>query len=149
MRKNYGFFEYWTALEVVCDGKANRIKERLKQIYRLQSHKEAGEKTGLDVLAKWRGEYVHKGKRPIISADVERYIQLVFLDLLRAEIDVPARHNIAAIQGARGYDLSPLGLADNRTQEQKQASQRYAGQDIAGKEPVLNHPLQTDRLSDG
>jgi hypothetical protein len=61
MRRDQGFFEYWTALEVVCDGKAGRIKERLARIYGLRSHAEAARQSGVEVLARWRGDYVHKG----------------------------------------------------------------------------------------
>src|SRR5262249_16633513 len=67
----------------------------------------------------WRGDYVHKGKAPFLSADVERYVQLLFLDLLRHELDLPQRRYAAAMQKAVGVDLSPIGLADNRTDEQK------------------------------
>ncbi len=124
MRKDYGFLEYWTALEVICDGKANRIKERLRSIYGLKSHSAAGDQTGLNVLARWRGEYVHKGIRPYLSPDVERYVQLVFLELLRAEVGLPTQFILAAVQTATGYNLSPLGLPDNRTEEQREAAAR-------------------------
>lgn len=121
MRKHEGFLEYWTALEVVCDGKARRIQDRLAKIYGLKSQHEAARVTGLGALTTWRDDYVHKGKRPFLTADVERYIQLVFLDLLRHELDLATRGHVAAIHHAVGYDLSSLGLPDNRTEAQKRA----------------------------
>jgi len=114
MDKKYGFFEYWTALEIVCDGKSGKIKNRLAKIYNIKSHNDAAEKTGLKVLAEWRHDFIHKGKRPIISADVERYIQLIFLELLRDELGLPCAGHLAAIQQAKGYDLTPLGLKSNK-----------------------------------
>lgn len=122
MREDQGFFEYWTALEVVCDGKSNRIKERLGKLYGLKSHKEAAELLGLGTLVKWRGDYVHGGKAPSLTADIERYLQLLFLDLLRHELDLPTRSHAVALRQASGYDLSPLGLRDNRIEEQKKAA---------------------------
>lgn len=119
MNKEYGFFEYWTALEIVCDGKSGKIKKQLANIYEITSHNEAAEKTGFKRLAYWRHDFIHKGIRPLISTDVERYIQLLFLDLLRNELGLPRTGNIASIQHAQGYNLSPLGLKDNRTKEQK------------------------------
>ena len=123
MRKDHGFFEYWTALEVICDGKTNKIKTRLKNLYGLKSHQDAADQTGLTTLAKWRGDYVHKGIRPPLTADIERYLQLLSLDLLRQEIDLPPRNHIAGIQRATGYDLSPIGLLDNRTEDQRKGRQ--------------------------
>ena len=123
MRKDNGFFEYWTALEVICDGKTNKIKTRLKELYALKNHQEAADQTGLTTLARWRDDYVHKGIRPPLTADLERYLQLLFLDLLRQEIDLPLRSHIATIQRATGYDLSPIGLSDRRTVEQKKAEE--------------------------
>lgn len=123
MRMNDAFLEYWTALEVICNGKANRIKTRLQKIYKLINQQEAGAATGLNTLAKWRHEYFHLGIRPSLSPDVERYIQLMFLDLLRFEIDLSPRGHLAAIQAAEGYDLSPIGLEDKRTKDQREAAE--------------------------
>ena len=125
MNKEYGFFEYWTALEIVCDGKSGKIKNRLADIYEIASHNEAAEKTGFKKLAEWRHDFIHKGIRPIISADVERYIQLLFLDLLRNELELPRVGNIASIQNSQGYNLSPLDLKDNRTKEQKELAKKH------------------------
>jgi hypothetical protein len=114
MRTGHGFFEYWTALEVVVAGKVNRMKSILSAIYGVRSHHEVGEQTGLNVLARWRHEYVHKGIRPPLTADIERYLQLLFLDLLRHELGLPSRKYVVAVQNAVGYDLSSLGLANDQ-----------------------------------
>jgi hypothetical protein len=75
--------------------------------------------SGFDKLTDWRQKYIHQGIVPALSADVERYIQLLFLDILRQELSLPPRFYMASIQKARGYDLSPLGLSDNREDDQK------------------------------
>ncbi|MDX2056722.1 MAG: hypothetical protein SFV24_02900 [Gemmatimonadales bacterium] len=126
MRKDHGFFEYWTALEVACDGKRNRIQSRLAAIYGLKNHVEAGEVTRLSVLARWRDRYVHRGERPPLSPDVERYLQLLFLDLLRDQLELPPRRHLATIQQASGFDLTPLGLEDRRPDEWKARDLRRA-----------------------
>jgi len=134
MRENEGFLEYWTALEVVCDGKTNRIKDRIAQIYRVKSQQDAGRLSGLTALSVWRGEYVHKGIAPKLTTDVERYLELLFLDLLRYELGLTPRGHAGGMQQAKGYDLSPLGLADNRTEEQRAA--RRAMEDMARSQGV-------------
>ncbi len=76
---------------------------------------------------------MHKGIRPLLSPDVERYIQLMFLDLLRYEIDLSHRGHISSIKRASGYNLSPLGLADNRTEDQKKAVRKIKKNKIGTK----------------
>jgi hypothetical protein len=111
MRGDFGFLEYWTALEVVCDGGANRIKTTLSKVYRIRSHNKAAEVTRLAVIAQWRHDYVHKGVKPTMNADVERYLQLLFLDTLRFELGLPSRGHLSAIQKSANFDLSQLGIA--------------------------------------
>jgi len=123
LRDSEPFFFYWTALEVLCNGKAQRIRSRIQGCYRLASVGDVDRQTGFATIARWRHEFFHKGRRVTLSADVERYIQLLFLDLLRQELQLPLRGFLAAIQAASGYNLAPLGLPDNRTEEQKAMEQ--------------------------
>jgi hypothetical protein len=113
MRQLHGFLEYWTAFEVVCAGGSNKIKSVLSTIYGIRNHNEVARQTRFDILSRWRHEYIHKGIKPPLTASVERYIQLMFLDLLRHELGLPPNRYISAIQRAEHYDLSPLGL-ENR-----------------------------------
>lgn len=69
---------------------------------------------GFGVLEKWRHNLVHEGILPVVSASVERYLQLMFLDLLRLELELPARHHMLLMQQASGYDLTPLGFGKTR-----------------------------------
>jgi len=45
-----------------------------------------------------------------MNADVERYLQLLFLDTLRFELGLPSRGHLAAIQNSANFDLSQLGI---------------------------------------
>lgn len=119
VRKYDDFFSYWTALELVVDGKAPTIRTRLQQCYGLKSHRLIDEQTGLPKLTAWRHAYIHRGIRPQLTADVARYIHLLFIELFRRELGLECLHLVEAIQSAPGFDLRPLGLADNRTEEQK------------------------------
>jgi len=110
MRSEFGFLDYWTALEVACGGGAGRIKTALSRIYGIKNHNEAAEATRLALIAQWRHDYVHKGITPQMNADVERYLQLLFLDALRFELKLAPRGHLAAIQRADGFDLSALGI---------------------------------------
>lgn len=120
MRVSYGFFQYWTALVVLVNGRAGTIKSRLAKLYKIPSHAVLAESSGLKTLSDWRHGFFHEGVRPPLSADVERYIHLLFLDLLRQELDLEPRYYVASLLKAPGYDLSPLGLEDQRTDEQKE-----------------------------
>jgi hypothetical protein len=111
MRREEGFLGYWTALEVVCAGGANKIKATLAKVYGIKYQNAAAEATRLSVFSRWRHDYVHHGVRPNLNADVGRYLPLLFLDLLRHELGLPSRRYVAALQAARGYDFSSIGLA--------------------------------------
>ena len=123
VRAQHPFFEYWTALELVCGGKSQRIKERLKECYGM-SNVGAVDKIGFGVVAQWRHRFFHKGARPSLSADVQRYLQLMFLDLLRRELNFPAKLFVPHVIEAAGYDFRSIGLRDNRTPEQLEAEKR-------------------------
>ncbi len=110
-RQNEGFLDYWTAMEILCKGKAQKIRDCLQKCYSFQSRRDVDEKLGFGVVAKWRHDMIHKGLKPVVSAHVERYLQLMFLDLLRHELAMKTMGYTAMMQHAKGYDLSPLGLA--------------------------------------
>jgi len=69
----------------------------------------------------------------------------LFLDLLRQALGLPFRAHLAGMQKAVGYDLSPIGLADTGTAEQKQEA--TAPLQGGATSPVLNdgqHDPSTD-----
>lgn len=111
------FFEYWVALEILCKGPAGTISERIKECNGFSSVQGVKERTGFEVLKKWRHDFFHEGQRPRLTPPVERYLQLLYLDLLRHELSLPPRGRMLAYQDNGGCDLSPLGLADGRKSE--------------------------------
>jgi hypothetical protein len=125
MRKDEGFFEYWTALEVLVDGRSGKILARMAALYGVKNHRVLAQQTGFRVVSGWRNDFFHRGIRPHVTADVERYLQLLFLDLLRAEIRLKPRYHLPTLLRAPGYNFTPLGLSDSRTDKQKaQATHR-------------------------
>jgi hypothetical protein len=110
-RQNEGFLEYWTSMEILCGGKAQKIRYCLQKCYAFQSRNEVDSKLGFGVVAKWRHDMIHKGLKPVVSANVERYLQLMFLDLLRYELGIDTKRYMVIMQRAREYNLSSLGLA--------------------------------------
>ena len=103
------FFFYWVSLEILCNGQSQAIKQKLKDALGLKSIKQV-EETGFGVVAKWRHEFFHNGIRPVILADVDRFIQLVYLDLLRFILKLPPACHTLSIINAPGYDLSSIGI---------------------------------------
>ena len=124
VRGDDSFFNYWTALEILCNGSSQTIKTKIQKCYSLKSIGDVDRITGMRTLAKWRHDFFHKGKRPQFVGEEARYTQMLFLDLLRQELQLPFGGYLAAIQTTPGYNLSGLGLADNRTPQQLEAIRR-------------------------
>jgi hypothetical protein len=64
-RENEGFFDYWTAMEILCDGKAPKIRSQLQKCYGFRTHKDVDDKVGFAVVTKWRHDLVTISKRLI------------------------------------------------------------------------------------
>lgn len=116
------FFNAWIALEVLCNGKSQRIRSRIQGCYQLKSVKVVDDELGFRQLSRWRHDYFHKGLRPQMNADVERYLQLLYLDLLRYELRLDPRKYALGFTKWRGVNLSEIGLKDRRTPEQLAAA---------------------------
>ena len=116
IRQDNGFFNYWTALEVICNGRSGKIKERIRSCYRFKSVQQSDD-IGFKKIAQWRHDYFHKGKEAPLKPDVERYIQLLILDLFRHEVSLHPKSHVMGLMRADGYDLSPIGLANNKKEE--------------------------------
>jgi hypothetical protein len=110
IRGDWDLLDYFTALEVVADGKSSTIKQKLGLIYSIKNQNEVAERTGFKTLAQWRHDYVHKGEVRSLPADVARYVQLMFLDILRHELGLRALGHLARAQRRSGFELPSLGL---------------------------------------
>ncbi len=115
------FYRYWTAFEVLCGGGANVIRAKIQKAYadKFRTQQEVDDRLGLRCIATWRRELIHDGKRVHLSADEERFLQLLYLDLLERELWLPAKQHAGALASSPGVNLFRIGLADNRTEEQK------------------------------
>lgn len=139
IRNNDDFFCYWTALELVADGKAPKIRGMLQRCYGLKSHAPIENSTGFPTLRNWRHGFIHGGIRPHLTPDVARYLHALFLDLIRFELDLPPLHLLSSTQSQSGYDLRPLGLPDSRTEAQKAVASRHQ-LDAGGDQTVTAPP---------
>ncbi len=80
------FFFYWTAITVLCEGKGTTdINNRLQKIYDF-TFKEVEEKLRWKDILNARNFFFKQGKSIHLHKDAERYLQLLFLDLLRDEL---------------------------------------------------------------
>jgi hypothetical protein len=108
------FFFYWVSLEILCNGKSQTIKQRIREALDLKSLKDV-EEIGFGVISKWRHEFFHQGIRPTMAADVDRYIQLLYLDLLRYIVRVPPAFHTLSLLNNPGYDLTSIGIIKKST----------------------------------
>ncbi len=101
------FFFYWTAIAVLCEGKGTKeVNLRLQTIYGFS-------KTQVEEDLLWkkiylaRNDFFYEGKNIHLHKDAERYMQLLFVDLLRHEIELqPIK---VALSERDNLDLSVFG----------------------------------------
>lgn len=117
------FFYSWTAMEIMY-GKTDAIRHALMSLCGLTKKQEVDALLGFKQIAKWRHDYMHHGRAPPFHADVERFIRVMTLELLRWKVHLPGLGLLEVMRNAVGCDLSPIGLADRRTEEQKQSADR-------------------------
>ena len=100
------FFFYWTSLQILCEGKGTMATNRkLQTIYNF-SKDEVEEKLLWKDIVSARNDFHHTGKKIHLHKDAERYLQLLFLDLLRNELDLlPVG---AALSSIETLDLAVL-----------------------------------------
>ena len=99
------FMFYWTTLEVLC-GSANKIRGTLWKAYKFERQHDVDAQLYFNVLKQWRHDLVHRGKPVVMSAEVERYLQCLILDLIRHVIGLDHRAHAATMRDRLGLDLS-------------------------------------------
>lgn len=101
------FFLYWVAMEVLCDThKAANFVMKLQLSYNA-SKEYIQDNLGFKKLVRLRQDLFHEGKHHDIPQDVERYIQVVFLDLIRASLQLPCKKHIESFV-RDGFDVRRL-----------------------------------------
>ncbi|WP_323785312.1 hypothetical protein [Thalassovita sp.] len=98
------FFFYWTAIQILCEGGGTmQTNRQLQSIYGFSK-----EQVEADLL--WKGivdlrnSFFHAGVKIELYKDAERYLQFLFLDLLRHELDLNPVG--AALSSQSNLDLS-------------------------------------------
>jgi hypothetical protein len=111
------FFNCWTALEIIC-GKAGAIKMAIKDHYQLSNVQAVDDIFAFHKIAQWRHDFFHKGRRPILSKETEKYLLFLVLDLIRWRLNLPCAGYLHQIVTMDGLDLSPIGLANRRKSDE-------------------------------
>ena len=97
------FFFYWTAITVLSGQGTLRTNEKIQKIYDVS--KEHVEKVFLwKNIVTVRNNYFKEGKKVNFNQDEERYLQLIFLDLLRHQLQLTPLNAIE--YGICNLDLS-------------------------------------------
>lgn len=111
VRKSDALVFYWIAIESLCGG-TGKIESSLQNHYRLPNRAAVQSLLGTENIRKWRNGLVHEGRTKEFTPDIDRYLQLLFLDVLRYQIGLPAICLAKVFSETSSADLSPIGLAD-------------------------------------
>ncbi len=108
------FGSYCIAMDLFCGTKSLRaMSSKIQKCYGFRSQQEAEKETGFKQIIEWRTKFIHHGIEPIITADVERYLQLLYLDVLRFELKLENKNHSLAARINPHFDLSSIGVTKN------------------------------------
>lgn len=103
----FKFFNYWVALEVAVDTHSKgKIITLLAKSYR-RPNTYIQNDLGFDHIWETRTAVFHGGETYEVASDVERYIQCLFLDVVRVKLGLNSRGYMAASVQA-GFDVKRL-----------------------------------------
>lgn len=88
--ETFRFTLYWVALELISHSKGDGVAVKLGNAYGTNKTF-ASRSLEFDSIYKLRHAVVHKGKRAVLDARMERVMQCCFVDLLRARLDLPCK----------------------------------------------------------
>ena len=92
----YKFFSYWVALEVAADThRTGKIATLLTKAYG-RSRGYILTDLGFELLKATRTAVFHNGEHYEMPSDVERYVHLLFLDVVRAKLGLQCREYMGA-----------------------------------------------------
>jgi len=110
----FKFFSYWVALEVAAD---THITARIVKLLSKYYDKSGGyikNELGFNYLIHTRNAIVHEGEVYEIPASVERYLQNLMLDVIRAELGLKCNeYMVNAIRN--GFDVKMLDKTMNKS----------------------------------
>lgn len=103
-----GFIYYWTALETLCG--TDKLKARLQICYKLADTNAVEDLFKVDAIKNLRNDLIHEGVPYNISGDIERFVQLMYLDLLRLEVGLPNMGYMERLKNTPEINLNDIGL---------------------------------------
>jgi len=110
LRDELDFLHYWQSIEILCSGHSKAIRNTLLAHYTTLTDKEIDTLFGFKKLVDIRNDYIHRGVAPNLSHDLARYLQLLFIDLLREELLLPCKSHLFTLCKSKEYDLSKIGI---------------------------------------
>jgi hypothetical protein len=103
----FKFFAYWVSLEVAADTHSSgKIITLLSNAY-AQSRAYIQNNLGFQQLWQTRTAVFHSGENYDMPPDVERYIQCLFLDVVREKLELDCNEYMAAMV-LNGFDVTRL-----------------------------------------
>lgn len=103
------FSQYWTAFELLSRG-SQGAKAQLSKAYGLKTPQHVDHVTGFKLVASMRHGMVHHGRRVELDAVMERYIQLLLVDLVQFNLGLGSFGHALAFQGTPGLPLERIGV---------------------------------------
>ncbi|MCE9508116.1 MAG: hypothetical protein K8R48_07380 [Alphaproteobacteria bacterium] len=107
------FLYFWTATEILCGKKENNVKFIQNALQAIYPGFDVNQFFGFKQLKGLRDNWLHRGIIPDISSDTIRYLQLMFLDLLRYKAGLATKNHLQAICSSADFNLSDIGLSSN------------------------------------
>jgi hypothetical protein len=101
-----GFFEYWTALEVLSAGAAPKIRAQIQAAYGWSRPHDVDMIFNFGRISKMRHDMVHRGIIPKVPRGLERLMHLLFLDILCYMINVPVNGLALSYIKESDFDIS-------------------------------------------
>lgn len=88
------FFYYWIGIEVLCG--THGMQSILSKLEKAYGAKRSYLQNDLGFTRMWhmRTELFHHGQQHDLPQDVERYVQALFMDLVRFHLDLPCRRHV-------------------------------------------------------
>lgn len=101
------FLSYWIALETIGmnDSNIRPLNKLLASIYKM-SVQEANIYFGIGRICNLRGLIVHQGRIIAIHANLQKYIEALYADILLAKLDLPTEHRAKAVLVSPDFKLN-------------------------------------------
>lgn len=100
------FLSFWIALETLAMDNTDirPINEKLARIYGVSVQK-ASQEFGVGHVFGFRSKIVHHGHIASIDANLQRYLEALYSDLLLAELNLPSEHSAKNVLSDPKFDL--------------------------------------------